>query len=161
MGEKPHCRLSTNCPRQDLTSRICTHSLRSDPSFQALLRRMNVSETAPDPCLFQIFKPLAAWTRSSVDQLVRAAIAGVKDAESYDTTGNYNQFWLVERYFNNRTSLVIDPPDGRIPALTPAGAASAAGEGGLPGGSPRRRPRRSTPGRTLCELRCAKAGGER
>ena len=54
------------------------------------------------------------------DQLVRAAIAGVKDAESYDTTGNYNQFWLVERDFNNRTSLVIDPPDGRIPALTPA-----------------------------------------
>ena len=54
------------------------------------------------------------------DQLVRAAIAGLKDAESYDTTGNYNQFWLVERDFNNRTSLVIDPPDGRIPALTPA-----------------------------------------
>ena len=32
----------------------------------------------------------------------------------------YNQFWLVERDLNNRTSLVIDPPDGRIPGLTPA-----------------------------------------
>ena len=54
------------------------------------------------------------------DQLVLAAIAG-EQAASYDpTTGNYNQFWVVERDFNDRTSLVIDPPDGRIPALTPA-----------------------------------------
>ena len=53
------------------------------------------------------------------DQLVLAAIAGV-EATSYDpTTGNYNQFWIVERDFSNRTSLVVDPPDGRIPAVTP------------------------------------------
>ena len=54
------------------------------------------------------------------DQLVLAAIAGI-EATSYDpTTGNYNQFWIAERPFDNRTSLVIDPPDGRIPDLTPA-----------------------------------------
>ena len=53
------------------------------------------------------------------DQLVLAAIAKTK-ATSYDpSTGNYNQFWVVERDFNDRTSLVIDPPDGRIPPLTP------------------------------------------
>ena len=53
------------------------------------------------------------------DQLVLAAIAGI-EASSYDpTTGNYNQFWIAERDFDNRTSLVIDPPDGRIPDLTP------------------------------------------
>ena len=53
------------------------------------------------------------------DQLVLAAIAGI-EATSYDpTTGNYNQFWIAERDFDNRTSLVIDPPDGRIPDLTP------------------------------------------
>ena len=54
------------------------------------------------------------------DQLVLAAIAKTK-AESYDpSTGNYNGFWVVERDFNDRTSLVVDPADGRIPALTPA-----------------------------------------
>ena len=53
------------------------------------------------------------------DQLVRAAIAKTK-AKSYDpTTGNYNEFWIVERNFENRTSLIVDPPDGRIPPLTP------------------------------------------
>ena len=53
------------------------------------------------------------------DQLVLAAIAGI-EATSYDPTpGNYNQFWIAERDFDNRTSLVIDPPDGRIPDLTP------------------------------------------
>ena len=53
------------------------------------------------------------------DQLVLAAIEGTKDVASYDpTTGNYNQFWIVDRDFDNRTSLVVDPPDGLIPALT-------------------------------------------
>ena len=54
------------------------------------------------------------------DQLVLAAIAKTK-AESYDpATGNYNQFWVAERDFSNRTSLVIDPPNGQIPAMTAA-----------------------------------------
>ena len=35
-------------------------------------------------------------------------------------TGNYNSFWLVEREFDNRTSVVVDPPDGRLPPLTDA-----------------------------------------
>jgi hypothetical protein len=30
-------------------------------------------------------------------------------------TGNYNSFWLADRSFDNRTSLIIDPPDGRLP----------------------------------------------
>jgi hypothetical protein len=34
-------------------------------------------------------------------------------------TGDYNQFWLVDREFEHRTSLVIDPPDGRLPPRTP------------------------------------------
>ena len=39
---------------------------------------------------------------------------------SYDaTTGNYNEFWMVERDIDNRTSLITDPPDGHMPPLTP------------------------------------------
>ena len=34
-------------------------------------------------------------------------------------TGNYNSFWLVERQFDHRTSVVVDPPDGRLPPLAP------------------------------------------
>ena len=61
------------------------------------------------------------------DQLVLAAIEGI-EATSYDpTTGNYNQFWIAERDFDNRTSLVIDPPDGRIPDLTPEAQARERG----------------------------------
>jgi hypothetical protein len=40
------------------------------------------------------------------------------------STGNYNAFWLVEREFDNRTSLISDPPDGRMPAMHPKAAAS-------------------------------------
>ena len=42
--------------------------------------------------------------------------------EPPDTVGNYNQFWLEPGtgvVDTKRTSLVVDPPDGRIPALTP------------------------------------------
>jgi hypothetical protein len=53
-------------------------------------------------------------------------------------TGDYNQFWLPDRVFDNRTSLITDPPDGRIPALTPAAqrrsAAEAAARPELPAG---------------------------
>ena len=34
-------------------------------------------------------------------------------------TGSYNQFWMIDRWFDNRTSLIIDPPNGRLPRRTP------------------------------------------
>jgi hypothetical protein len=34
-------------------------------------------------------------------------------------TGDYGSEWNDERTWENRTSLITDPPDGRIPALTP------------------------------------------
>ena len=65
------------------------------------------------------------------DQMALAVLAGITDVDSYDPgTGNYNQFWLVERDFDNRTSLVVDPPDGRIPSRTPD--AERAGRGQPP-----------------------------
>jgi hypothetical protein len=43
-------------------------------------------------------------------------------------TGDYNSFWLVEREFEHRTSLVFDPPDGRLPPLTAAAQARQAAD---------------------------------
>lgn len=57
------------------------------------------------------------------DSVYLAVLKEAKDFKSTDTqTGNYNHFWIVERGFDNRTSVVSDPPDGRIPALTPQAA---------------------------------------
>jgi hypothetical protein len=55
------------------------------------------------------------------DGLILAVLNRVANPKSYDpATGNYNQFWLVERdWHDRRTSLIIDPPDGKIPAMTP------------------------------------------
>jgi hypothetical protein len=56
------------------------------------------------------------------DDFVTAAVADDTGVRSFDTdTGNYNQFWIVEREFENRTSLIVDPPDGRLPPMTPEG----------------------------------------
>jgi hypothetical protein len=60
------------------------------------------------------------------DELVLAALEGKAKFSSADTqTGNYDQTWLSERIFDNRTSLIIDPPDGRIPPAAPGAAERA------------------------------------
>jgi hypothetical protein len=34
-------------------------------------------------------------------------------------TGDYSSVWTVSRVWDSRTSLIIDPPDGRLPPMTP------------------------------------------
>ena len=51
------------------------------------------------------------------------------DREPADIVGNYNQFWFDpgnKVSETNQTSLVVDPPDGRVPPLTPAAEAKRA-----------------------------------
>ena len=53
-------------------------------------------------------------------------------------TGSYSQNWLPDRYFEHRTSLIVDPADGKLPAPTAAGAklrAAALGRFGRVGAS--------------------------
>ena len=51
--------------------------------------------------------------------LLLARILDPENAPEFDAgTGNYNSFWLVERELDNRTSLIVDPSNGRIPPLT-------------------------------------------
>ena len=76
------------------------------------------------------------------ESVFSAALAGAEDFTSSDRgTGNYNQFWLIDRWFDNRTALIIDPPNGRIPPMTPeaeerqrAAAAARRPRGALPEG---------------------------
>jgi hypothetical protein len=50
------------------------------------------------------------------DAVFLAALADIDRFTSTTATGT--TFEMIERVFDNRTSLIIDPPDGRIPALT-------------------------------------------
>ena len=59
---------------------------------------------------------------SMVQLALDAKAKGQFNQTSYDrTTGNYNQFWMADREWDNRTSLIIDPKDGQFPPLTPEG----------------------------------------
>jgi hypothetical protein len=61
------------------------------------------------------------------DELIIDALDGKQQSASHDTeTGNYNGFWLPNRDIDNRTSLIVDPVDGRIPPETPAAQARRA-----------------------------------
>ena len=67
------------------------------------------------------------------DDFFKAALAADSNVadrsfRSFDkVTGNYSAVWIVGRDFDKRTSLITDPPGGRIPALTPAAQARQGG----------------------------------
>jgi hypothetical protein len=49
--------------------------------------------------------------------VLEAAFSG--EVKSYDpTTGNYDQTWMAQRAVHNRTSQIIDPPNGKFPPRT-------------------------------------------
>ena len=48
-------------------------------------------------------------------------LAALSNVERYKGNATSGSEFLYEREFDNRTSLIIDPPDGRIPPYTPAG----------------------------------------
>ena len=60
------------------------------------------------------------------DRLFQQALGNATYQDFDVITGNYNAFWLVERELDNRTSLIVDPPNGRFPPLTLAAQARAA-----------------------------------
>ena len=53
---------------------------------------------------------------ASVLANVNGAKSGFKSTDG--ETGDYSSVWTVERQWNNRTSLITDPADGRLPSLT-------------------------------------------
>ena len=59
------------------------------------------------------------------DGVFNAVLADVEKHVSGMGTGSYSTVWMVDREFENRTSLITDPPDGKVPALTSAADARA------------------------------------
>src|SRR5438876_12150110 len=64
------------------------------------------------------------------DGFILAVLNQIAKPPSYDPgTGNYNQFWLVDRdWHDRRTSLITDPPDGKLPPMMPAAQKRRAAE---------------------------------
>jgi hypothetical protein len=63
---------------------------------------------------------------------VRSQLGG-RDARSErgseaDVAGAYNSVWGGRKRTGTRTSMIVDPPDGRIPSLTPAAQKNAAAD---------------------------------
>ena len=59
------------------------------------------------------------------DRLIQQALGNSEFQDFDEVTGNYNAFWLVDRHLDNRTSLIIDPLNGRRHPQTEAAQARA------------------------------------
>ena len=55
-----------------------------------------------------------------------AFLAAVANVDTYSAQSTSSSIGMVDLEFTNRTSLVVDPPDGRIPPLTPEARAREA-----------------------------------
>ena len=55
----------------------------------------------------------------------RNAVSGLSDDRPFDTVGFYNDYWLEQGQLHERTSLIVDPPNGKLPAWTPEDVSSA------------------------------------
>jgi hypothetical protein len=66
-----------------------------------------------------LFSPAAEATFG--DTLYQTLLAN-RAPTGLGSTGSYSQNWLPDRYFEHRTSLIVDPADGRLPPATPQGA---------------------------------------
>ena len=70
------------------------------------------------------------WTEEEAAAVEAQAAAGRVDrAPRAGDTGSYNQFWMAGGTTvagTRRTSLIVDPPDGQLPAYAPAGTARMA-----------------------------------
>ena len=69
------------------------------------------------------------------DQFFSTVFANIKGTRTGFTstdggTGDYNSVWLSARDWDNRTSLITDPPDGRLPSRTPEAQAKQAAAAG-------------------------------
>ena len=51
----------------------------------------------------------------------QAWLAERRETVAGGTVGAYNEFWMERGVPTDRTSLLVDPPDGKFPPLTPAG----------------------------------------
>ena len=84
------------------------------------------------------------------------------DQISYDpTTGNYNQFWMADRDWDNRTSLITDPPNGQFPAMTPAGTERRARQDAERDAARQKRARAEGPESLPLTERCVSYGAPR
>ena len=96
---------------EDVSRHVC---VSSENVFGDRTRRA-VSRPIPQVCRVIVGR---GRSRAEIGLAANTTRPGAEEFESScGGTGNYNNFWLSEREFDNRTSLIVDPPDGRIPYL--------------------------------------------
>ena len=55
---------------------------------------------------------------SDEEWAVRNAVSGLSDERPIPGVGFYNDYWLEQGELSKATSLIVDPPDGRLPQAT-------------------------------------------
>ena len=110
--------LPTNSSAQDATAEALPRTLDDRPDLQGV---WHFNTTTP------LQRPEALADKPRYTEEEYAALAArTAESQGWDTqppegsVGSYNQFWWDRGgpVADRRTSLIVDPPDGRLPTLT-------------------------------------------
>jgi hypothetical protein len=101
--------------RQESTNWVTPRTAWGDPDLQGVW-----SNTTATP--LQRPDNLAGKTVLTDEERLRLDAQATRNADRPPRPGSvgaYNTFWLERGTFSSATSLIVDPPDGRLPPLTP------------------------------------------
>ena len=102
-----------------------SHTAWGDPDIQGIWTSSGATPFER-PTDFQGRETLSneevAQFRTEADERSQELLnAPARRAQAGASVGAYNDFWMDRGARSNRTSMVIDPPNGRLPSLTPEG----------------------------------------
>ena len=84
-----------------------------------------------EPLTTEEVSEIRATTEARNEELL---LADAQRTQAGGNIGAYNNFWMERGARSNRTSMLVDPPDGRFPALTAVGEHASMTRLKTPGG---------------------------
>jgi hypothetical protein len=125
-----HADISPGSGALRCNTRLCSQNALGEPDLQGIWTDEN-DTPLQRPAKYANQEFFTEAQRAELDRARSEVLGSDKRGErgtEFDLAGAYNSAFVSWKRAGARTSLIVDPPNGRIPPLTPAGQKIAAAE---------------------------------
>ena len=132
-GQAPAARRDSDCQRSRFQRPPGVSPISRGSGSTSSILRSNGPQSTPTREFFT--ERGAKPHRTTSDRATSAATSAPSVGSRQDVAGAYNAVFTSAKPTGRRTSLVVDPPNGRIPALTARDAGAEPSRSGIPPGA--------------------------